>query len=198
MKEFRKPLGHEITKKLTGAGRVLAFLQRDLRGIKRELVYLRVLYSFQSLAHDCKASRGWMAMQRCRKMDQQASGFRSAKPYQGTTKERICIIVLLANAIFPPQNALPDNAKERPRNAKERFALKLCPLSGKTAFLGIALWKDRIFKGKNPRPRNARSPPQGPHPGPSLAHIVTHPPFFNPPDVSRRRLRTQRCTLHQF
>ena len=83
-KEFRKPLGHEVTKKLTGAGRVLAFLQRDLRGIKRELVYLRVLYLFQSLVHDCKASRGWMAMQRCRKMDQQASGFRSANP----TKER--------------------------------------------------------------------------------------------------------------
>ena len=87
---------------------------------------------------------------------------------------------------FPlTQNAHPDNAKERPRNAKERFALKLCPLSGKTAFLGIALWKDRIFKRKNARPRNAIPPPKARNPGASLAHIVTHPPFFNPPDVGR-------------
>jgi hypothetical protein len=85
------------------------------------------------------------------------------KPYQGTSKERICIIVLLTNAIFLAQNALSDNAKGRPRNAKERLALKLCPLSGKTAFLGIALWKDRILKReKKPRPRNARSPPRPP------------------------------------
>ena len=29
LKEFRKPLGHEVTRKFTWAGRVLAFLQRD-------------------------------------------------------------------------------------------------------------------------------------------------------------------------
>ena len=29
LKEFRKPLGHEVTRKFTGAGRVLAFLQRE-------------------------------------------------------------------------------------------------------------------------------------------------------------------------
>jgi hypothetical protein len=29
LNEFRKPIGHEITKKITEAGRVLAFLQRN-------------------------------------------------------------------------------------------------------------------------------------------------------------------------
>jgi hypothetical protein len=86
---------------------------------------------------------------------------------------------------FLARNALPDDDKERPKNAKERLALKLCPLSGKTTFFGIALWKDRIFKRKNARPRNAGSPPQAPHPDANLAHIDTHPLFFNPPDVSR-------------
>ena len=113
-------------------------------------------------------------MQRCRKMDQQASGFRSANPTKERPRNEFASSCFWRIPFFLAQNALPDNDKERPRNAKERLALKLCPLSGKTAFLGIALWKDRIFKGKNSRPRNARSPPQCPHPGPSLAHIVTH------------------------
>ena len=80
---FRKREGSEkISGRETSARATDA--RRDLGGIKRELVYLRVLYLFQSLVHDCKASRGWMAMQWCRKMDQQTSGFRSANP----TKER--------------------------------------------------------------------------------------------------------------
>ena len=118
-----------------------------------------------------KNSRGWMALQRCRKMDQPTSGFRSANPTKERPRNEFALSCFWRIPFFLAQNALPNNDKERPRNAKERLALKLCPLSGKTAFLGIALWKDRIFKGKNPRPRNARSPPQGPHPGPSLAHL---------------------------
>jgi hypothetical protein len=36
--------------------------------------------------------------------------------------------------------------------------------SGETAFLGIALWEIRIFKRKNAKPRNAKTPPRGPSP----------------------------------
>ena len=112
------------------------------------------------------AARGtsWMAFQWCRKMDQPTSGFRSANHTKERPKNEFASSCFWRIPFFLAQNALPDNDMERPRNAKERLALKLCPLSGKTAFLGIALWKDRIFKRKNPRPRNARSRAQGPPP----------------------------------
>jgi hypothetical protein len=36
LKEFWKPLGHEVTRKFTGAGRVLAFLHRQIGCIVTE------------------------------------------------------------------------------------------------------------------------------------------------------------------
>ena len=36
--------------------------------------------------------------------------------------------------------------------------------SGETAFLGIAAWEIRIFKRKNAKPRNAKTPPGDPLP----------------------------------
>ena len=130
-----------------------------------------------------------MAFQWCRKMDQPTSGFRSANHTKERPRNEFASSCFWRIPFFLAQNALPDNDKERPKNAKERLALKLCPLSGKTAFLGIALWKNRIFKGKNAWPRNARSPPRPPPRRKPGAHCQsgrdTYPLFFNPPDVSR-------------
>ena len=119
-----------------------------------------------------KSSRGWMALQRCRKMDQPTSGFRSANPTKERPRNEFALSCFWRIPFFLTQNALLDDDKERPKNAKERLALKLCPLSGKTAFFGIALWKNRIFKRKNAKPKNARSPPRPP-PQAQAWHILT-------------------------
>ena len=109
-----------------------------------------------------KSPKGWMALQRCRKMNQPTSGFRSANHTKERPKNEFASSCFWRIPFFLAQNALPNDDKERPKNAKERLALKLCPLSGKTAFFGIALWKNRIFKRKNAKPKNARSPPRPP------------------------------------
>ena len=110
--------------------------------------------------------------------------FQVRNPYQRTPKNEIASSCLRQISLFPAQNALPDSDKERPRNAKERLALKSCPLSGKTAFFGLALWKNRIFKRKNPRPKNARPPRRKPG---TCCQIEchTHPLSLYPPDLSR-------------
>jgi len=83
---------------------------------------------------------------------------------QGTKRSILCLQI--------PFLLGPNERQEIARNGqgtfKERFGQKLSPLSGKTAFLNLALWKNRIFKRKNAKPRNAgRSQPDA-----TLAPVV--------------------------